>query len=458
MKFINLTRHTEIGANSYYLEIAGHELILDCGMHPKNVGEDALPNFKAIADRKIEAALISHAHQDHIGTLPILMRRFPNARIFMTEATADIGNTLLHNSVNVMTRQRQEIGEMSYPFFTHRETDRASERWRWCPVNQRISIFGERAHNRERDALTFEFFDAGHVLGSTGILLRGEGQTIFYTGDVNFDDQTIMEAAIFPEKKIDILIMESTRGDHAKPENWTRLGEERRLADAIATAFNRGACVLIPVFALGKTQEILAMLYKFRRERLLADFPIYIGGLSSKMTDTYDRRAHVTRRQLPRLQLLKDAAPFILNDETVRDAPLRAGRVYALSSGMMIPKTLSNVFAQRLVDNPQHSIFFVGYANPESPAGLLRDTPAGGEVALDPDGPTQRVRCNIEQFQFSAHAARESLIDYAKKLSPKTIVLVHGDPPAVEWMRCKLTSELPGSDLIVPTPGVELEL
>jgi len=422
------------------------------------VGEDALPNFKAIADRKIEAALISHAHQDHIGTLPILMRRFPNARIFMTEATADIGNTLLHNSVNVMTRQRQEIGEMSYPFFTHRETDRASERWRWCPVNQRISIFGERAHNRERDALTFEFFDAGHVLGSTGILLRGEGQTIFYTGDVNFDDQTIMEAAIFPEKKIDILIMESTRGDHAKPENWTRLGEERRLADAIATAFNRGACVLIPVFALGKTQEILAMLYKFRRERLLADFPIYIGGLSSKMTDTYDRRAHVTRRQLPRLQLLKDAAPFILNDETVRDAPLRAGRVYALSSGMMIPKTLSNVFAQRLVDNPQHSIFFVGYANPESPAGLLRDTPAGGEVALDPDGPTQRVRCNIEQFQFSAHAARESLIDYAKKLSPKTIVLVHGDPPAVEWMRCKLTSELPGSDLIVPRPGVELEL
>ena len=458
MKFINLTRHTEIGANSYYLEIAGHELILDCGMHPKNVGEDALPNFKAIADRKIEAALISHAHQDHIGTLPILMRRFPNARIFMTEATADIGNTLLHNSVNVMTRQRQEIGEMAYPFFTHRETDRASERWRWCPVDQRMSIFGERAHNRERDALTFEFFDAGHVLGSTGILLRGEGQTIFYTGDVNFDDQTIMEAAIFPEEKIDILIMESTRGDHAKPENWTRLGEERRLADAIATAFNRGACVLIPVFALGKTQEILAMLYKFRRERLLADFPIYIGGLSSKMTDTYDRRAHVTRRQLPRLQLLKDAAPFILNDETVRDAPLRAGRVYALSSGMMIPKTLSNVFAQRLVDNPQHSIFFVGYANPESPAGLLRDTPAGGEVALDSDGPTQRVRCNIEQFQFSAHAARESLIDYAKKLSPKTIVLVHGDPPAVEWMRCKLTSELPGSDLIVPTPGVELEL
>ena len=171
-------------------------------MHPKNTGEDALPNFKAIGDREVEAILMSHAHQDHIGTLPLAMRRFPGARIFMTEATAEVGSVLLHNSVNVMTRQREEIGEMSYPLFTHREIDRASERWRWCPMRQRISIAGERAAQREKDTLTFEFFDAGHVLGSTGVMLRAEGQTVFYTGDVNFDDQTIMQAAVFPEEKI----------------------------------------------------------------------------------------------------------------------------------------------------------------------------------------------------------------------------------------------------------------
>ena len=440
-----------------------HRLVLDCGMHPKNTGEDALPNFKAIAGQEIEAILISHAHQDHIGTLPVLMRRFPTARVFMTEPTAEIGNVLLHNSVNVMTRQREEIGRAVaglYPLFTHRETDRASERWRWCPLRQRISISGERAPQREKDALTFEFFDAGHVLGSSGILVRAEGQTVFYTGDVNFDDQTIMETAVFPEEKIDVLIMECTRGDHPKPPGWTRASEERRLAEAIATAFERRSCVLIPVFALGKTQEMLAMLYKFRRESrtLSGEFPIYIGGLSSKMTDIYDRRAHMTRRQLPRLQLMREAAPFILNDETVRDAPLRPGRIYVLSSGMMIPRTLSNVLAQRLIENPQHSIFFVGYASPESPAGLLREAGANGEVALDPEKPAQRVRCNIEQFQFSAHATRESLIDYAKKLSPGKIVLVHGDPPAVEWMRATLSTELPRSEVIVPEPGVELEL
>jgi len=438
-----------------------HRLVLDCGMHPKESGEGALPNFKAIAGQEIEAILISHAHQDHIGTLPVLMRRFPNARVFMTEATAEIGNVLLHNSVNVMTRQREEIGRAvaaSYPLFTHRETDRASERWRWYPLRQRISIAGERAPQREKDALTFEFFDAGHVLGSTGILLRAQGQTVFYTGDVNFDDQTIMEAAVFPQEKIDVLIVECTRGDQAKPAGWTRENEERRLAEAIDAAFERRSCVLVPVFALGKTQEILAMLYKFRRKRLLPEFPVYIGGLSSKMTDIYDRRAHMTRRQMPRLQLMREAAPFILNDETVRDAPLRSGRIYVLSSGMMVPKTLSNVLARRFIENPQHSIFFVGYASPESPAGLLREAKTNGEVALDPEKPAQRVRCNIEQFQFSAHATREGLVDYAKKLSPGKVVLVHGDPSAVEWMRATLSAALSRSEVIVPEPGVELNL
>jgi Cft2 family RNA processing exonuclease len=456
VKFANLTRRIEIGANSYYLETAGRRLVLDSGMHPKFEGEEALPNMNALGGRPLDAILISHSHQDHIGTVPVLMRRQPQARVFMTEATADIGGVLLHNSVNVMTRQREETGTTLYPLFTHRGVDRAAELWQSCALRQTYTLAGERAPANS-DETTFEFFDAGHVLGSTGVLLRTEGRTLFYTGDVNFDDQTIAQAAAFPEEKIDILLMECTRGDTPVAPTWSRTGEEQRFAQALLQAFERGGCLLIPVFALGKTQEVLAMLYKLRREKTL-DFPIYIGGLSTKMTEIYDRRAQLGRRQLPRLQLLDELRPFVLNAETIHDAQTRPGRVYALSSGMMTPKTLSNFFAQRIVDQPRHSIFFVGYADPESPAGILRNARPDDEVKLGPDVAPQRVRCHIEQFQFSAHTSRESLIAFAERLAPKKILLVHGDPLAVEWVRARLAADLPNSEIIVPTPGVEIEL
>ena len=458
MKFINLTRRTEIGANCYYLESGAQGFILDCGMHPKQEGDEALPNFHAMGGREVEAIIISHAHQDHIGTLPVLMRRQPQARVFMTEATAEIGSALLHNSVNVMTRQREELGTTLYPLFTHKETNRATEAWRSCRFRQPISLSGERVGNRTGEGVTFEFVDAGHVLGSAGVLLRAEGRTFFYSGDVNFDDQTIAQGAVFPESGIDVLIMECTRGDHPLPEGFTRAAEEKRLAEAIGRAFADGGCVLMPVFALGKTQEALAMIHRFRREKLLGDFPVYIGGLSLKMTQTYDRFALTSRRNFPRLQLLEAVEPFVLNGQTIADAPAEPGRIYALSSGMMTPKTLSNIFARRVLSEPKHSIFFVGYADPASPAGILRASQPGDPVALDPDEPPVELCCQVQNFQFSAHASRESIVAYVKKVAPKKIVLVHGDPAAVAWIQAQVATALPDSEVIVPAPGVELEL
>ena len=458
MKFTNLTRHTEIGANSYLLEIGDRGIVLDSGMHPKNQGEEALPNFRCLANRPVDAILISHAHQDHIGTLPILMRRHPDAPVFMTAPTAEIGDTLLHNSVNVMTRQREERAASMYPLFTHREADRAVNRWHNCALRQTYNLAGERVSSGASPEVTFEFVDAGHVLGATGILLRAEGRTVFYSGDVHFDDQTIMQRAVFPESGVDVLIIETTHGATPLSENFSRATEQRRLADAINRVFTSGGCILMPVFALGKTQETLAMIYQLRREKLLDQFPIYIGGLSSKMTQIYDRHAASSLRLLSRLQLMEETAPFVLNGQTIRDAPARAGRIYALSSGMMTPKTLSNIFARRVLEDPQHSIFFVGYADPTSPAGILKAAKQGDSVQLDEDEPSQQLRCSIENFQFSAHASRESIIDYVKKLAPEKIVLVHGDPPAVEWTRATLAAELPASKVIVPTPGTEIDL
>jgi len=457
LKFINLTRRTEIGANCYYLGSGEQGVVLDCGMHPKEEGESALPLLGNLAGKKVDALLLSHAHLDHIGSLPVLMRQQPQARVFMTEPTAAIGDALLHNSVNVMTREREEVGVI-YPLFTHRETDRAADRWQHCPLGQPFTVDGERSAARPTDGLTFEYCDAGHVLGAAGILIRAEGRTLFYTGDVNFDGQTLLQGAAFPESDIDVLIIEATRGDSPLPQGFARETEEQRFAVAIDQAFARGGCVLIPVFALGKTQEVLAMLYKFKRNKLIDDVPIYIGGLSSKMTEIYDRRANQSRRLMPRLQLFPEVGPFVLNGKTIADAPARPRRIYALSSGMMTPKTLSNIFARRIIDRPEHSVFFVGYADPESPAGVLRRAQPNDLVSLDEEEPALPRRCQIEQFQFSAHASRESILEYIKKVAPKKLVLVHGDVPAVEWIRASAAAALPQSEIIVPPPGVEIEL
>src|SRR5207248_11674928 len=115
MKFINLTRHTEIGANSYYFEAGGRRLILDCGMHPKDAGENALPNWKPIEGQTIDTILITHPHQDHIGTLPVLMPRRPHARVFMTAATSETGSLPPHNPVNVLMQHREDCGLTSHP-------------------------------------------------------------------------------------------------------------------------------------------------------------------------------------------------------------------------------------------------------------------------------------------------------------------------------------------------------
>jgi Cft2 family RNA processing exonuclease len=456
--FTNLTRQLEIGANCYSLELAGHRLILDSGLHPRFDGFAALPDFSLLPDGAADAIVLSHAHQDHLGSLPVLMRRQPQAPVFMTEATRQLSDIMLHNSVNVMTKKKDE-GITEYPLFTHREVDVAAKRWRPVPIGTRFDLTGERLPpGDDGDGVSLEFFDAGHILGSVGTLIRAEGRRIFYTGDVQFDDQTIMQGASFPEEDVDVLIVETTRGDRATPEGFTRAGEQARLAAAIKTAFDRGAGILIPLFALGKTQEILAMFYEFRRQNLLGLGPIYIGGLGTKLTEIYDKLAPQTRRRHPHLQILDAVAPFTMAGRAAEATPLKGGRLYAISSGMMTEKTLSNVFARQVISDPQHALFFVGYADPVSPAGKLRTARPGDTVQLSPDVPPQPLTCQVEQFNFSAHATRESLRAYVNKLRPRKIILVHGDAGAMEWFRATLSADLPGSEILLPKPGVALEL
>jgi Cft2 family RNA processing exonuclease len=457
MKFTNLTRAEEIGANCYLFEAAGSRVLLDAGMHPRRLGPAATPDFAQLDGRGFDAMVLTHAHQDHVGCLPLAMRQAPGQPVFMTEATAALADVMLHNSVNVMLRQREEAGMTDYPLFSHREVERLADEWRIVPLNTRFDLSGQRAG--EHEGVTCEFFDAGHILGATGVLLRAEGRRIFYTGDVNFEDQTLMRGAKFPEENIDVLVMETTRGDSPVPPGFTRRAEEERFLTRLRTALEEGAPVLVPVFALGKTQELLALLHDAKKSGALpGGFGLYVGGLSAKITGVTDRLRGKAPRRHGDLKLATCMPMEVVGGRDVAKLPVLPRTVYAISSGMMTENTLSNVLAPRILENPKAYCMFVGYSDPQSPAGKLRATASGDEVVLDPRQRPVRLRCHVDAYTLSAHATRDSLLDYVRRTRPKRTLLVHGDSPAVAWFAREIPKVCPETEVIIPAPGRAVEL
>ena len=128
MHFTSLTRHAGIGANSYLLECDGARVVLDAGLDPKQEGSAAIPMFEDLEFDSLDAMILSHAHLDHAGTVPVLMRDQPSMPVYLTPATAKLAKAMLHNSVNVMQSKRVELGIQEYPLFGHRELDRAGRR------------------------------------------------------------------------------------------------------------------------------------------------------------------------------------------------------------------------------------------------------------------------------------------------------------------------------------------
>ena len=456
MKFTNLTRAEEIGANCYLLETVGTRILLDAGMHPRAAGSGATPDFAALDGLAFDAMVLTHAHQDHVGCLPLAMRRAPDAPVYMTEATAGIADVMLHNSVNVMMRQREELGLPDYPLFSHREVERLTDQWRLVDLGKRFDLSAE---GDRTEAVTCELFDAGHILGSAGALIRAEGKCVFYTGDVNFEDQTLMRAAKFPEENIDVLIMETTRGDSPVPEGFTRKSEEKRFINALQAALDGGGPVLIPVFALGKTQELLALLHGARKSGTLrGSFGLYVGGLGAKITAVTDNLRGRAPRRYGDLKLAACMPMEVVGGRDMAQLPVLPRTVYAVSSGMMTENTLSNMLAPRILENPKAHCMFVGYSDPDSPAGRVRASGEGVEISLDPRRPPVKRRCRLDQFTLSAHSTRDGLLDYARKLQPGKILLVHGDPPAVSWFARELPRVCPRSEVIIPPPGQTIEI
>jgi Cft2 family RNA processing exonuclease len=458
MRIINLNPDTAIGASSWFVEMGDYRLLMDAGMHPKREGRAALPLFNAIGDIDLDAIAISHCHHDHIGSLPLAMRRFQKAHVLMTELSYFLVGRILHNSVNVMTRQREELGIKDYPLYTHDEVDAQAPRFRPFKYNREVDWAGFQKTRAGQASPTLEFFDAGHALGAAGLLVRSASESLFFTGDVCFHDQTLLQSARFQNIKADVLLMETTRGNRQTPPGFTRTGEAERLAQAIVKVLDRNGSVLMPTFALGRTQEILAQLAVLMREGRIPRRPIYIGGLGRVFTETYDLKAHLTNRFHPNLQLLEELQLIVLEKEQLERMKLGGGRLFVVTSGMMADFTPAHDLATRMIEDERQAVFFVGYSDPDTPAGRLRAAKAGETFVFSGSAGSFTRKCELQEFDLTAHANREELLDFVGAVSPRAVLLGHGEDASRQWFEDQIRARHPQMTVIQPMPGKAVDI
>jgi len=452
VNILNLNPDEDIGASAWLVEMDDHRILLDAGMHPKLEGRAAAPQFSKAGTHDVDAIAISHCHHDHVGALPLAVRHFPKAHVLMTELSYLIVERVLHNSVNVMKRQRDELGIKEYPLFSHDELDEIAGFFQGFKYNREVEWAGHHKARAGGPSPTLEFFDAGHTLGSAGILLRGKKETLFYTGDVCFHDQTILKSARFEDVKADVLIMETTRGNREVEKDFTREKEIERLVAAIHAAEKKKGAIMIPSFALGRTQEMLALLALLMREGKLKKQPIYIGGLGRVFTEIYDIEASRTHRQHTNLHL-NDALQLIVLEKGQADSmKLSGGKIFVITAGMMSENTAAHTLATRMIGDERQSIFFVGYADPDSPAGRLRAAQQGETFVFSPSAGRVTKKCDVQSFDLTAHANREALLEFVGQVSPRTILLGHGDAPARAWFEEQIRARWPKIKIFQPQP------
>ncbi len=453
MRITDLNREGGIGSNSLLVEAGAFTFVVDAGLHPKLTGNEAMPDFDHIGDREIDFVIVTHCHLDHIGSLPVLLRKHPKARVFMSLPSSMLVERMLHNSCNVMKRQKEEKRIPEYPLFTHEDIDGISSRFEPLKYKQPLQL------NQNGEALTITLYQAGHVAGAGGFQIEHGGKSVFFTGDVLFDDQRVLNGARFPKAKhFDAMVIETTRGETERTEGTTRESEVKRLLKQVGDTIRRGGSVLIPVFALGRMQELLSLLNDARKDGRLPKCPVYGAGLGLDIADYFD---HITKRT----QLISYTRK-VTKELRLKRPPrkLTPGKepgepgVFVLSSGMLVERTPSYQLASTILAHTRNSICFVGYCDPETPGGKLLETKPGQTFLFDVLDYQCPVLAEVSRYEMSGHADREEILEFALAAEPKSIVLTHGDPGARDWFSQALEAADHPVRVIDPEPLKAVEV
>ena len=415
-----------------------HRVLLDCGQFQGNKEMDDL-NWEPFPfdPESIEAVVLSHAHIDHCGRIPLLVKRGFTGDIYCTDATADLLQVMLLDSAYIhekdaewQTKKNARTGKPAVePLYTVQDAERSLKLVKPILYDQLVEL---------NDQMKIVFNDAGHILGSaiTEIWVTENDQTskIVFSGDLGVTNRPILRD---PKKikKADYLIMESTYGGRLHPENSTSID---RLIHIIIATVKRGGSVIIPAFAVGRTQELiyeLNMFYEHHPEYqdVLGDLNVYIDSpMATTATEVFRKNAQVFDEETKELILSGDNPldfkNLIFTRSTAESQALnmnRTPKIIISASGMCEAGRIRHHLKHNLWD-PKNSIVFVGY----QAEGTLGRALIDGVKEVKLFGETVIVAAEIHNLEgFSGHADQNGLLDWLGGFQkiPKQIFLVHGE-------------------------------
>ena len=384
LSFVSAGGCCDVEATAHLVTVDGHTLLLDAGYSEKNDLD-----FKLIQEKNPEAIFVSHAHLDHVGSLPIVHRMFPAIPIYMTAATKALGYEILEDSINVASQKGNE------PLFTKEEIAKALSAVTVAELNQGFNFKNLRAI----------FRSAGHILGAGYIVIRGNS-SFLYTGDISSSELITTPSAYIPETKenLDLLISESTYGSASDAE--PRSTEVAKFCQQVNAVLERKGRILIPSFALGRAQEVLAILLDKMNEGSLRNVPVIVDGLARDIVRCYDRYADCMPSSVYK-NCLKSANLRIVSDRHEREQIVDNKRPsIIISSSGMLAGGPSVTYARAVLAEQESAILIVGYVDEETPGRQLAQSKIGDEVVLISEDSTitsVKRKCEVKEYKLSAH-------------------------------------------------------
>ncbi len=406
---------------------------------PARAGQDRLPALDRLPAAPPEAILVTHAHIDHTGALPLASEMFPAAPIYCTETTLLLTRLLLADSVRVMEAEHLER-EGETPLYTAEVVERTLARVRPVEWAQPLAPLDD-------PAITVRFLHAGHIAGAAMLLIDTAAGRVLHLGDYSVTAQRTlhgMDVQRLPQA--DAVITEGTYGDaiHAN-----RKEQERALVETVARVVGRGGRALLPAFAVGRAQEVALILRAARSTGELPPVPIHLDGMVRGVCDLYQAQVHDLN---PRLQnYVRNARRPLFADPSLAVYAVTAGRrrqllndpgaaVVISSSGMMTGGP-APLYARAFAADEKNAIVFSGYQDDESPGAALLRARQGTTVALGKEELT--LSCAVERYSLSAHADAGQIEVAVARAQPRVTVLVHGEPDTLRALARRVARHHP---------------